>query len=83
MSSAWLQNLGPKSTQWLSSVGIKTLEDLQEVGPVEAFLAVKQKHARASLNLLWALAAGLDGIDWRELSEARKQGLIDQLGELA
>ncbi len=81
MSSAWLQNLGAKSTQWLSSVGIKTLEDLQEVGPVEAFLAVKQKHPRASLNLLWSLAAGLDGIDWRELSDCRKQELLDQLSE--
>lgn len=82
MSSAWLQNLGPKSTQWLSSVGIKTLADLQEVGPVEAFLAVKQKQPRASLNLLWALAAGLDDIDWHELSDKRKQELLDQLSKL-
>lgn len=83
MSSAWLKNLGPKSTQWLSSVGIKSLEDLQEVGPIEAFRAVKQKQPRASLNLLWALAAGLDGIDWRELSEARKQKLLDLLSKEA
>lgn len=83
MSSAWLRNLGPKSEEWLSSVGIATLDDLREVGPVEAYLAVKQKHPRASLNLLWALAAGLDGIDWRELSEARKRELLDQLSEQA
>jgi hypothetical protein len=30
---------------------------------------------QASLNLLWALVAGLKGKDWRELSEATKKRL--------
>ena len=45
------------------------------LGPVVAFRLVKQHLPKASLNLLWAMAAGLNGKDWRELSETTKMGL--------
>lgn len=68
-------NLGPKSTQWLKEAGIMTVDDLQQLGPVVAFLMVKQRQPNASLNLLWALEAGLKGRDWRELTDATKRRL--------
>jgi DNA transformation protein len=70
-----LLNLGPKSGQWLRDAGITTIADLERLGPVVAYRLVKQRQPKASLNLLWALAAGLKGKDWRELSEATKRRL--------
>lgn len=70
-----LRNLGPKSGQWLCEAGITTVADLERLGPVVAFRLVKQHQPKASLNLLWAMAAGLRGKDWRELSEASKKRL--------
>jgi DNA transformation protein and related proteins len=70
-----LPNLGPKSGQWLREAGITTIAGLERLGPVVAFRLVKQRQPRASLNLLWALAAGLKGKDWRELTEATKKRL--------
>lgn len=65
-----LLNLGPKSGQWLREAGITTVAELERLGPVVAYRLVKQHQPKASLNLLWALAAGLKGQDWRELTEA-------------
>ena len=70
-----LPNLGPKSGQWLREAGITTIADLERLGPVVAFRLVKQRQPKASLNLLWAMAAGLKGMDWRELTEATKKRL--------
>jgi len=60
-----LLNIGPKSGQWLREAGIATVGDLERLGPVVAYRLVKQRQPKASLNLLWALLAGLEGKDWR------------------
>lgn len=70
-----LLNLGPKSGQWLREAGITTVAELERLGPVVAYRLVKQHQPKASLNLLWALAAGLKGKDWRQLDEAAKNRL--------
>lgn len=70
-----LLNLGPKSGHWLREAGITTVAELERLGPVVAYRLVQQRQPRASLNLLWALAAGLSGQDWRELTEATKKRL--------
>ncbi|WP_439627678.1 TfoX/Sxy family DNA transformation protein [Gemmata sp.] len=69
---ATLKNLGPTSADWLRGSGVATVGDLRRLGPVVAYLLVKGRRPGASLNLLWALAAGLHGRDWRDLSEAAK-----------
>lgn len=70
-----LRNIGPTSAAWLREAGITTIAKLQEVGPVAAYRLVKQEQSAVSLNLLWALAAGLLDQDWRELSEEQKEKL--------
>lgn len=70
-----LRNLGPKSGQWLREAGITTIADLQRLGPVVAFQLVKQHNPNVSLNLLWAIAAGLNDKDWRDLTAAYKERL--------
>jgi DNA transformation protein len=73
-----LRKLGPKSGRWLREAGITTIAELKRLGPVVAFRLVKQRQPKASLNLLWAMAAGLKGEDWRELTEAMKKRLCKE-----
>jgi DNA transformation protein and related proteins len=80
---AALHNLGPKSAMMLVEAGIQTLDELRELGAVRAYLRVKALRPKsASLNLLWALAAGLEDRDWRELSSDEKEALIAEVKAL-
>ena len=76
-----LPNLGRTSAGWLREAGISTIRDLGRLGPVAAYRLVKQKQPSASLNLLWSLAAGLLGKDWRELTDDEKQRFLAELRE--
>lgn len=70
-----LRNLGPESGHWLRASGIRTIRDLETLGPVAAFALTKRQWPKASFNLLWALAAGLEDKDWRELAQETKDRL--------
>lgn len=75
-----LQNLGTKSAAWLREAGISTVATLQRVGAAAAYRHVKLRRPATSLNLLWALAAGLEGKHWRELSAEEKERLRREAG---
>ena len=67
----------------LAEAGIQTLEELQELGAVRAYLRVKSLRPKsASLNLLWAIAAGLEERDWRELSKPEREALTAEVRAL-
>lgn len=70
-----VRNLGPTSAAWLREIGVHTKADLENLGAVFAFLEVRRRRPKTSLNLLWAMAAGLEDRDWRELSEQEKVAL--------
>lgn len=74
-----LRNLGRVSAAWLRDVEIRTIADLRNVGPVFAYMRVKKREQQVSLNLLWALAAGLKDIDWRELTDQEKHDLLVEI----
>jgi DNA transformation protein len=76
-----LPNLGPTSALWLREAGIGTISELERLGPVLAYRIVRQRQPKATVNLLWALAAGLQHRDWRELSDDEKAELQRQIGE--
>jgi DNA transformation protein len=76
-----LRNLGSKSGQCLRKAGINTIAELERLGPVVAFRLVKQHQPKASLNLLWAMVAGLKGKDWRELTETTRKRLRKEADE--
>ena len=64
----------------LAEAGIRTLEELKMLGAVKAYARVKALRPKsASLNLLWALAAGLEDRDWRDLSKDEKDVLLQEL----
>jgi DNA transformation protein len=80
---AALRNLGPKSALMLAEAGIRTLDELEMLGAVKAYARVKALRPKfASLNLLWALAAGLEDRDWRELTKKEKEELLRALKAL-
>lgn len=74
-----IRNVGPKSAAWLRQVGVRSVEDLQRIGPVEAFLKVKRAGFRPSLNLLYSMAGALADCHWADLPDARKQELLAAL----
>ena len=75
-----LRNIGRQSAIMLAEAGIRTLDELEALGAVKAYARVKAlRPAFASLNLLWALAAGLEDRDWRDLSADEKDVLLRQL----
>lgn len=76
MPVARLRNLGPKSAWMLAEAGIRTIAELRLLGAAKAYRRVQDK---ASLNLLWAIAAGLADRDWRDLDAEEKASLLAQV----
>jgi DNA transformation protein and related proteins len=70
-----LKNLGPKSIRWLAAADIHSTEELRALGPVEAYRRVKRAGFKPSLNLLYAMAAGLRDEHWAKLSDEEKMRL--------
>ena len=71
-----LRNIGPKSAQMLTEVGITSIDQLREIGAVTAFRRLTFTFGRqVTLNILWAMQAGLRDIDWREVTSAEKIAL--------
>jgi DNA transformation protein len=77
-----MRNLGPVSAAWLRQAGVSTKSELKRLGPVVAYRMVKQRQPKASLNLLWALAAALADKDWLELTAVERLHLHDELRRL-
>ena len=78
-----LRNLGPKSAMMLAEVGIHTIGELRAIGVAKAYVRVRAVRSRgASVNLLWSMAAGLDGRGWQEVSAAEKESLLAEVKSL-
>ena len=73
---AKIRNIGPKSMAWLRQTGVRTLEDLQSVGALAAFVRIKRAGFRPSLNLLYALEGAILGCHWQEIPEERRTALV-------
>ncbi len=68
-----LRNIGPKSATLLRAAGIDSLENLREIGAVNAYRRLKFVDPRTvSLNMLWALQGALTGRDWRDIPAVEK-----------
>lgn len=75
-----LKNLGAASVNILHAVGINTYEDLQSVGPVEAYRRIQDRGINVSKVMLYALQGALLNIHWNELEPDLKQRLVDDAG---
>ena len=80
---AGLRNLGPKSALLLAQADVRTIAELRLLGAVKAYRRAKDLAPRSvSLNLLWAIAAGLEDRDWRQLTPQEKASLLAQIRRL-
>lgn len=77
-----LLNLGPVSVQMLKRAGFEDIDSVRAAGAVRTYLEVKAVEKKASLNLLYALAAGLQGRYWMELTAEEKGRLIREWEDL-
>jgi DNA transformation protein and related proteins len=78
---AKIRNLGPVSMQWLAAIEVHSLEELREVGAVNAYRLLALRGYRTSLNLLWAMEAALRGVHWMEIGDDVKAELRARLEE--
>ena len=77
-----MKNIGPKSSEWLASVGIHSLDDVAQVGVVEAYKRVKEAYPeKVTLNMLWGLQAALLDLPWNQLPLDIKEDLRKQVEE--
>jgi DNA transformation protein and related proteins len=79
---ALLPNLGQKSARGLRAVGVNTIGDLEALGPLEVYARVVISGQQPSLNLLWAMVAGLRGAHWNSLTRAERDALKAQVEAL-
>jgi DNA transformation protein and related proteins len=70
-----LKNIGPVTAGWLNAIGIHSRDDLEAVGPVQAYHLLKLRGENVSLNLLYALQGALLDVHWNALSEEMKDEL--------
>ncbi|MCB1916241.1 MAG: DNA-3-methyladenine glycosylase I [Rhodocyclaceae bacterium] len=73
---AQLPNLGPRSAAWLADIGIRDLATLQRIGVAESLRRLLAAGHRPSLNLAYALTAGLEGRHWQSLDADERSALV-------
>ena len=78
-----LKNLGAASVNILHAVGINSHDDLQQVGPVEAYKRIKSRDIHVSKVMLYALQGALLNVHWNDLEPSLKTQLLAEAGEAA
>ena len=71
-----LKNLGNTSVNWLLAIGIHNREELERIGPVNAYNRIRERGIKVSKVLLYALHGALTDVHWTELEESVKQRLL-------
>lgn len=76
----YLKGLGAKSEQLLSEVGITNVEELRAIGPVGAFIRLKnESRVKPSMNFLYALVGALEDEHWLHIAKHQKGRLLMEL----
>ena len=77
-----LPNLGPRSVELLEAAGITSLQQLQALGAVRAFVRARARTTGVSLNLLWALEGALTGRRWQDVAGEDRASLLMALEDV-
>lgn len=72
-----LPNIGKVLEGQLNEIGIKTVQDLEECGSHEAWLAIKENDSSACYNRLCGIKRVIRRIRWHDLSDKDKKSLKD------
>ena len=76
-----LKNIGPASARWLLAVGVESRQDLEAIGPAEAFLRVRDAGFEPSLNLLYALQGAVLDAHWADLPTELRESLRAEVAD--
>ena len=76
-----LKNLGNTSINWLKAIGVQSQQDLKSIGPVEAYIRIKQRGIKVSKVLLYALHGALTDTHWADIEPDVKQQLLQEADE--
>jgi hypothetical protein len=60
----------------LPQEGITSVEELEALGPVAAYLRVKAHGVKVSLNLLYALYGALNDCHWTDIPQDEKSAML-------
>jgi DNA transformation protein len=71
-----MKNLGEQSVAWLTDAGFASREDLEAVGPAQAYRRVRERHPNVGKTFLFQLAGALLDLDVSELPGDLKQHLL-------
>jgi hypothetical protein len=71
-----LLGIGPVSLRILGAAGITSREQLDAIGPLQAFIAAKAVEPKVTLNLLWGLAGAATDTHWTKLPRDYKSRLL-------
>lgn len=75
-----LPNLRLATERMLKKAGIESVENLEEVGAVNAFKAIQSTHSTdVAIELLWALEGAINGTHWSVIPQSRRQELLTQV----
>lgn len=75
-----LKGLGPKSEALLATIGIDSAEQLNEIGPIRAFLKLKEISGnQPNMNLLYAMVGALEDESWLAIAKHQKFQLLMEL----
>ncbi|MGH1370659.1 MAG: TfoX/Sxy family protein [Cellvibrionaceae bacterium] len=71
-----LKNLGAASVNILHAIGVNSYADLNNMGPVEAYIRIKARGIHVSKVMLYALQGALLDVHWNDLEQDLKQRLV-------
>ncbi|GAA6154416.1 TfoX/Sxy family protein [Pseudoteredinibacter isoporae] len=77
-----LKNLGIATVNILNAIGVHSRNELQAMGPVQAYVRIKQRGIHVSKVMLYALQGALDDRHWNELSQEAKDQLVQEADNL-
>lgn len=71
-----LKNLGVASVNILRAIGISNVQDLRQLGSVEAYTRIKLRGISVSKVMLYALEGALMDVHWKDLDISLKKQLV-------
>ena len=77
-----LKNIGPTIQKRLQGIGINTKDDLKRIGPVLVYQKIQSKNPGKTIPVcyyLYSLQGALEGKHWDDISQKKKQKLLDQV----
>lgn len=74
--------IGAKSKVALNDIGILTVGDLKRIGVIDAYLAMISGGVPANINFVWAMFAGLLGVDFHGIPLEFKAAVRAELGAI-